>query len=132
MYTYFDREAETDHSARVLRLDGHFKSHLTKLLVLFLDYALDSLSKFNATFQSSLPMLPLVQNEVKWLPKLFIAKFMKTETVRSVNDFTTLNFNDSQAHLSDQHMSIGHKRGHFWMQNIISLMLLSSKNSLME
>jgi hypothetical protein len=54
-------------------------------------------------------MLPLVQNEVQRLLKLFIARFMKTETVRSVNDFTTLNFNDSQAHLSDQDMSIGYK-----------------------
>ena len=60
-------------------------------------------------FQSSLPMLPLVQNEVQRLLKLFIARFMKTETVRSVNDFTTLNFNDSQAHLSDQDMSIEYK-----------------------
>lgn len=35
LYAYFDREAETDRSAHVQRLDRHFKSPLTKLVLLF-------------------------------------------------------------------------------------------------
>ena len=42
LHAYFDREAETDDSARVVRLDNHFKSCLTKL-ILFLEFALETL-----------------------------------------------------------------------------------------
>lgn len=66
LHAYFDREAEDDTSARIARLDQHFKSPLTKLVMLFLEYALESLlCKFNAAFQSSLPMLPSLKAEVK-------------------------------------------------------------------
>ena len=67
LHAYFDKEAENDKSARVSRLNQHLKSPLTKLVMLFLEFALDSLSKFNAVFQSSLPMLPHVKSEVKRL-----------------------------------------------------------------
>lgn len=37
LYAYFDKEAESNHAARVLRLDAHFKSQKTKLVLLFLE-----------------------------------------------------------------------------------------------
>ena len=41
LYAYFDSVSENDHSARVRRLDQNFKSHLTKLVMLFLEFALN-------------------------------------------------------------------------------------------
>ena len=53
---FFDKEAEDDITARVARLDQHFKSPMTKLVMLFLEYALKSLCKhFNPVF----PCYPL-------------------------------------------------------------------------
>ena len=52
-------------TARVARLDQHFKSPMTKLVMLFLEYTLESLCKFSAAFQSNLPMLPSLKAEVK-------------------------------------------------------------------
>ena len=43
LYAYFDREAETDDFARVVRLDNHFKSYLTKLILFFLKFAFETL-----------------------------------------------------------------------------------------
>ena len=43
LHAYFDKEAEDDTTARVARLDQHFKSPMTKLVMLFLEYALESL-----------------------------------------------------------------------------------------
>ena len=45
LFAYFDRLSEHD-SARVLRLQQHFRFHLTKLVLYFLEFALDSISKF--------------------------------------------------------------------------------------
>ena len=50
LYAYFDRLSGSDHSARVTRPDQHFKSYLTKLVLFFLEFALDSMSKFNLAF----------------------------------------------------------------------------------
>ena len=43
LHAYFYKEAEDDTTARVARLDQHFKSPMTKLVMLFLEYALESL-----------------------------------------------------------------------------------------
>ena len=51
LYAYFDRVSEIDHSARVQRLHEHFDSHLTKLILLFLEFSLECMSKFNVNFQ---------------------------------------------------------------------------------
>lgn len=72
---YFDRESETDGSARVARLNNYLKSHLTKLEFFFLEYALESLCKFNTVFQSSLPMFPSLKAEINRLLKVFLARF---------------------------------------------------------
>jgi len=64
---YFDRESEDDKSAQVSRLKGHFNSILVKLL-LFLDYALDSLCKFDATFR--LIFLCCQDYKRKWITRL--------------------------------------------------------------
>lgn len=50
LYAYFDKEAESNHAAKVQRLDAHFKSCKTKLVHLFLEFTLESLSKFNSEF----------------------------------------------------------------------------------
>lgn len=71
LQAYFDRQAEIDKSARVSRLDQHLKSPLTKLVMLFLEFALDSLCKFNGVFQSNLPMLPSLKTEVKRMLRIF-------------------------------------------------------------
>ena len=53
LYAYFDREAETDHSSRVLRLDNNFKSHLSKLvfLNLHLNLFVNSIQLFSLLYQ---------------------------------------------------------------------------------
>ena len=110
LYAYFDREAETDHSARVLRLDNNFKSYLSKLIFLFLEFALESLCKFNSTFQSTLPMLPALKTEVKRLLKIFLARFVKLEIIRAAgDDVTTVNLSDFTLQVQDKDLSIGHK-----------------------
>ena len=70
-HAYFDREAEDDMSACVAILNQHFKSPLMKLVTLFIEYAPESLCRFNATFQSSLPMLPSLKVEVKRMLWIF-------------------------------------------------------------
>lgn len=110
LYAYFDRESEEDNSARVTRLNGHFNSDIMKLVLLFLEYALDCLCKFNAAFQSDLPMLPRLQDEVTRLLKLFLARFIKTEVIRSVGEeITTLNISDPELQLPNMELGIGHK-----------------------
>ena len=52
---YFDKEAQGARSARVLRVDEHLKDPLCKLVLLVLQFALDSFCRFNATFQLDLP-----------------------------------------------------------------------------
>ena len=52
LYSYFDHVSERDGSARVMRLNQHFNSHLTQLIFLFLEFlSLESMCKFNAAFQ---------------------------------------------------------------------------------
>ena len=110
LHAYFDKEAETDRSARVLRLDGHLRSELTKLVFLFLEFALDALCKFNAVFQSSLPMLPSLQSEVTRLLNIFLARFLAHEAIRAVqDDLTTIDLNDPTIQVCDDNLSIGHK-----------------------
>ena len=65
--------------------------------------------KFNSMFQSSLPMLPMLQNEVQRLLKLFVGRIIKIEVLRSVGNITEFDFNNSHAHLPDEEMNIGHK-----------------------
>ena len=104
------RISEGDHSARVLRLDQHFKSHLTKLVLFFLEFALDSMSKFNATFQMSLPMLPFLKKEVNRLLKILLSRFLKPEVlVQAQNDFRLVDLDDASLQLPDESVSIGHK-----------------------
>ena len=55
LYAYFDSVSENDHSARVRRLDQNFKSHLTKLVMLFLEFALDSMWCFSPVCQCFQP-----------------------------------------------------------------------------
>ena len=110
LYAYFDKEAESNQAARVLRLDNHLKSLKTKLYFLFLDYALDFICKFNATFQSSLPMLPSLQAEVTRLIRIFLSRFLTVEAVKaSEENLSHINLDDDRLYLKDENLSIGHK-----------------------
>lgn len=112
LYAYFDKISENDHSARVLRLDQHFKSPLTKLIMLFLEFALDSMCRFNAIFQSSLPLLPSLKAEVSRLLRILLGRFLKPEVITKAGnngDFKKINLNDSQLQLSEEDIGIGHK-----------------------
>ena len=110
LHAYFDREAEVDTSARVMRLDQHFKSAMTKLVMLFLNYALESLCKFNSAFQSSLPMLPSLKAEVKRMLRIFLGRFINADAIKvSEDDLSKLNINDEELQLPDTQLGIGHK-----------------------
>ena len=93
-----------------MRLDQHFKSAMTKLVMLFLEYALESLCKFNAAFQSSLPMLPSLKAEVKRMLRIFLGRFIKADAIKaSDDDLSKLNINDAQLQLPDTQLGIGYK-----------------------
>ena len=85
LYAYFDSVSENDHLARVRRLDQNFKSHLTKL-VMFLEFALDSMCKFNVVFQSSMPMLPALKPEVHRLLRILLGRFVLAEAIQDANN----------------------------------------------
>ena len=111
LYAYFDREAETNRAARVLRLEQHLKSALTKRLVLlFLEFALDSLNKFNGVFQSSLPMLPSLKSQVKRILRIFWGRVIKADVIKAAGDnFETIDLDDSTLELPNEELGIGHK-----------------------
>ena len=113
LYAYFDKVSEDDHSARVIRLDQHFKSLLTKLVFYFLDFALDSMCKFNAIFQLSLPMLPSLKAEVTRLLKILLGRFLKLDVIKQAeeekSDFSSIDLSDSSLYLPDNELGIGHK-----------------------
>ena len=94
---------EMDHSARVSRLDQHFKSHLSKL-VLFLEFALESLCKFNAVFQSTLVMLPSEVKRNATHPFWSIHEVMKA----AGEDISNINIEDEDE-VTDNELGIGHK-----------------------
>lgn len=110
LYAYFDRVSEEDRSARVIRLDQHFKSLLTKLVFYFLEFALDSMCKFNGIFQLSLPMLPYLKVEVTRLLKILLGRFLKVDVIKKAeeekSDFSSINLS---LYLPDKDLGIGHK-----------------------
>ena len=94
LHAYFDHVSESDQSSRVMRLNQHLKSPLTKLVLLFLEFALDSMCKFNAVFQLSLPMLPALKREVKRLLNILLGRFLKAEAIQEAEaDLTALDLN---------------------------------------
>ena len=110
LHAYFDKEAEDDSTARVARLDQHFKSPMTKLVMLFLEYALESLCKFNAAFQSSLPMLPSLKPEVKRMLRIFLGRFIKADAIEAAeDDLSMVKVDDAAVQLPDSQLGIGHK-----------------------
>ena len=65
--------------------------------------------KFNAAFQSSLPMLPTLKIEVNRLLKILLGRFLKADVIQNVNvDASDLNFNDQTIQLQDEQLGIGH------------------------
>lgn len=107
LYAYFDSVSENDHSGRVKRLDQNFKSHLTKLVMLFLEFALDSMCKF---FQSRVATLPILKPEVQRLVRILLGRFVQAEAIQGANnDFTDINFQDPLLHLPDDQLGIGHE-----------------------
>ena len=114
LYAYFDKQAETDHSARVSRLDQHFKSHLSKLVMLFLEFALESLCKFNAVFQSTLVMLPSLKSEVKRMLRILLGRYMKSDVIKAAGeDINNINVEDEGNEVTDNELGIGHKAWEF-------------------
>ena len=110
LYAYFDYVSENDHSSRVKRLDQNFKSHLTKLVILFLKFALESMCKFNAVFQSSMPMLPALKPEVHRLLRILLGRFLQAEAIQNANDdLAKISLQDPQLQLPDDQLGIGHE-----------------------
>ena len=110
LYAYFDKESETDQSTRVLRLDQHFKSPLTRLVMLFLEFILDSLCKFNGVFQCNIPMLPSLKSEVKRLLRILLGRVIKPHVIKEVGDaFEEIDLDDTALHLPNDELGIGHK-----------------------
>lgn len=109
LLAYFDSVSESDHSARVRQLDQHFKSHLTKLIMLFLKFALDSMCKFNVAFQSSVPMLPALKSEVQRLLRILFGRFIQAEVIQNIsgNDLTDIDVKEPQLQLADEQLGIG-------------------------
>ena len=90
---------------------------MTKLVLLFLEFALDSTSKFNAIF-SYLPMFPSLKLEVIHLLKLILSCFLKLEVVKRVergNNFSMVDLDDTSLHLCNEEMGIGHKGMEFFL-----------------
>ena len=88
----------------------HFKSPMTKLVMLCLEYALESLCKFNAAFQSSLPMLPSLKAEVKRMLRIFLGRFIKADAIKAADDdLNKVNIDDTAVQLPDSQLGIGHK-----------------------
>ena len=109
LHAYFDHVSESDQSSRVMRLNQHLKSPLTKLVLLLLEFALDSMCKFNAVFQLSLPMLPALKREVKRLLKILLGRFLKAEAIQEAEaDLTALDLNDPLLQLAEKELGIGH------------------------
>ena len=110
LHAYFDREAETNRLARVLRLDQHMKSPLTRLSMLFLEFTLDSLCKFNGVFQSSLPMLPSLKAEVRRMLRILLGRVIKADVIKAAgDDFTKIDLDDTSLELPNEELGIGHK-----------------------
>ena len=107
LYGYFDRLSESDSSARVVRLNQHLNSHLTKLVFIFLDFSLEAMCKFNATFQSSMAMLPALKSEVYRLLKVLLGRFIIADVIQNI-DVGSLNLCDQSIQLPDDQLGIGH------------------------
>ena len=103
---YFDSVSESDHSAWVRRLDQNFKSHLTKLVMLFLEFALDSMCKFNVVFQSSMPILPALKPEVHRLLRILLGRFVLAEAIQDANN-NFMDIKDPPLQLPDDQLGIG-------------------------
>ena len=58
---------------------------MCKWILLFLQVALDSLCKFNATLQLDLPMLPALESEVKRLLRL-LGRFITAAAITECGD----------------------------------------------
>jgi len=109
LHAYFDHVCESDHSSRVMRLDQHLKSPLTKLVMHFLEFALESMCKFNAIFQSTLPMLPALKMEVKRLLRILLGRFLKADAIREAEaDLTKVNLSNTALYLPNEELGIGH------------------------
>ena len=82
-----------------------------KLVMLFLEYyALESLCKFNAALQSSLPMLPSLKAEVKRMLRIFWGRFIKADAIKAADDdLNKVNIDDAAVQLPDSQLGISHK-----------------------
>ena len=91
-------------------MNKHLKSPLTKLVMLFLKFALDSICKFNAIFQSCLPILPALKKEVNRLLRILLGRFIKADAIQGVEgNLSIIDLSDKTLHLSDDEMGVGHE-----------------------
>ena len=91
----------------MVHLNQHLNSHLTKLVFLFLDFSLEAMCKFNATFQSSMAMLPALKSEVYRLLKVLLGRFIIADVIQNI-DVGSLNLCDQSIQLPDDQLGIGH------------------------
>ena len=113
LHAYFDREVETDSSSRVQRLNEKLKNPLYKLVLNFLEFALDSLCKFNATFQLDLPKLPALKTEVRRLLCVLLGRFMTAECIKqsgdNIENISLSSLSNPDCQMPDTCLGIGHK-----------------------
>ena len=82
--------------------------------MLFLEFALESLCKFNAAFQSTLVMLPSLKSEVKRMLRIFLGRFIKSDVVKAAGeDLSSISIGDEENELTDEELGIGHKAWEF-------------------
>ncbi len=76
--------------------------------MLFLGFALNSMCKFNALFQSDIPMLPTLKAEVHRLLRIFLGRFLVTECIHTADSsFMDINLQDPNVQLPDNQICIG-------------------------
>ena len=99
----------------------------------FLEFSLDSLCKFNATFQLDLPKLPALKTEVKRLLCVLLGHFVTAQCIKQLDDNTeninlsTLSNRDCQ--LPDADLAIG-RRAKAFIDDPINLITASMKTTL--
>ena len=93
----------------------------------FLQVALDSLCKFNATFQLDLPMLPALKSEVKRLLCL-LERFIIAAAITECGD----DLGNTDNMVPDTELGIGRKQGPSFMNHATSLLNPSMESKIYD
>lgn len=94
----------------------------------FLQVALDSLCKFNATFQLDLPMLPALESVVKHLLRLLLGWFVTAAVSTKCGD----DLGNTDNMVPDTELGIGRKQGPSFMNHATSLLNPSMESKIYD